>query len=263
MLPSLQIGESEGMPEMEHGIYLNQILTSLPSGELDFILADYEPVTLHFNQSLFRCSDSVDHIFFPLTSVISLVCLLEDGKNVEIGMVGREGLVGLPTVIGSNSAIYDAMVLIPGRTIKVRAQTLRTCLAQNKSVFRQVMCYNVSLLMQHSRLAACNLCHHIPERVCRWLLLMQDRAEQDEFQITHEQIANRLGIRRSGITVQLGQFEEIGAIQSRRGRIHILNRHKLEEIACECYRHLVEESNLLSMQSYAAKASAGIAGGDG
>lgn len=244
---------------MEQGIYLNQILTSLPSNELDCILANSELVALQVNQSLFRCSESVDHIFFPLTSVISLLCLLEDGKNVEIGMVGREGLVGLPTVIGSNRAIYDAAVLIPGQAIKVRAETLRACLAQNKPVFRQLMRYSLSLLTQFSRLAACNLCHHIPERVCRWLLLLQDRASQDEFQLTHDQIAIRLGIRRSGITVQIGQLEEIGAVQAHRGRIKILDRYKLEAIACECYRYMGEESKPVSVQSYAAKASAGNA----
>jgi len=239
---------------MELGFNLNQILASQLPEELVRMSADFEPVTLHVNQTLFRYGEAVDYVFFPLTSVTSLLCLLESGKNVEIGLVGSEGIIGLPKIIGSDNAIYTAEVLIPGQAIKVRAEVLKTCFARNEPVGQQLMRYFLSLLIQFSQLSACNLCHHIPERVCRWLLMLQDRAVRNEFELTHEQIAERLGIRRSGITVQLGLLEESGAIQASRGRIKIIDRSKLEEASCECYRCLAEESRSASTQTFAAKA---------
>jgi CRP-like cAMP-binding protein len=244
---------------MEQGPSLNHILASLPPEELNCRAGDFELVTLQANQSLFRYGETIDYIFFPLTTVASLLCLLESGQNIEIGLVGREGLIGLPSVIGSTRAIYSAEVLIPGQAIRVRTETMRTCFALHEGGCQQLMHYSLSLLTQFSQLAACNLCHHIPERVCRWLLLLQDRSAQDEFQLTHEQIAIRLGIRRSGITTQLGQLEEKGAIEAHRGRIKIVDRRKLEAVSCECYRCLAEEFKLTAAPSSVAIASVGSA----
>jgi CRP-like cAMP-binding protein len=223
---------------------LNRILASLSPTESVQMLGDCESVTLRANQALFRAGDVVEYAFFPSTAVASLVCLLESGKSVEIGLVGYEGIVGSPVLFGSTQAIYSAEVLVPGQAIKVRIETLRQQAALNPSFQRLLMLHFQSLMAQFSQLAACNLCHHIPERVCRWLLLLHDRTRLDEFQLTHEQIAERLGIRRAGITNQLGQLEALGAIQVRRGKIRVIDRHKLEAGACECYRCLSSDSQL-------------------
>lgn len=238
----------------------NRILASLSPTELAQMPGDFEPVTLRANQALFRAGDTVEYAFFPNTAIASLVCLLENGKSVEIGLVGYEGMVGSPVLFGSNKAIYSAEVLVPGQAIKVRIETLRQRAALNVSFQRLLMLHCQSLMAQFSQLAACNLCHHIPERVCRWLLLLHDRTSLDEFQLTHEQIAERLGIRRAGITIQLGQLEALGAIQASRGKIRVIDRHKLEAGACECYRCLSSESQLTvvphtTTQAHAANAS--------
>ena len=241
---------------MEQAINVNRILASLSAEELARLSPDFEQVTLPVNQSLFRYGDAVESIFFPCTAVISLVCLLEGGRGVEIGLVGREGLVGLQTVLGPHNATYAAEVLVPGRAMMVRAGALRRHYMLHDPLYQQLLLHSGALLTQFSRLAVCNLCHHIPERVCRWLLMLQDRAAADEFHLTHEQIAEKLGIRRSGVTVQLGQLEAAGAIQVSRGRIKILDRRKLEGLTCECYRYLGAEAGLADVLPSALKGNA-------
>lgn len=217
---------------------------ALGSEELARLIPDLEPVTLQANQVLFRYGDVIDYTFFPLTAVASLVSLLEGGKSVEIGLVGREGAVGLPSLPTANRALYSAEVLVSGQAVRLRAEALRRYYALNDPLCRQLILHAWPLFTQFSRLAVCNLCHHIPARVSRWLLMLQDRAAEDEFHLTHEQIAAHLGIRRSGVTVLLGQLEAAGAIRAGRGRVRIVDRSKLEAVSCECYRYLVEESKL-------------------
>jgi len=242
---------------MEQRFNLNQILDSLPLNELVRLSAGFELVTLEANQPLFRNGDAVDDVVFPLTAVVSLLYLQEDGKNVEIGLVGREGLVGLPALLGPNNAIYSAEVLVPGQAIRVRASALKMQCETSEMLCQQVKLQSWAHLMQMSRLSACNLCHHIPERVCRWLLMLQDRTRQEEFHITQERIAERLGIRRAGVTVQFSKLEQLGAIHVRRARIAILDRSKLEEIACRCYQGLAEKPKLVAARQHAAKAGVG------
>lgn len=228
--------------------YANQVLASLSEEELARLTRDLEPVTLQANQVLFRYGDAIDYTFFPLTAVASLVSLLEGSKSVEIGLVGREGVVGLPSLLGPDRALYSAEVLVPGQAVRLRAEALRKYYAMNDPLCWQLILHAWPLFTQFSRLAVCNLCHHIPARVSRWLLMLQDRAAEDEFHLTHEQIAAHLGIRRSGVTVLLGQLEAAGAIQAGRGRVKIVDRCKLEAVSCECYRYLVEESKLAEAQ---------------
>jgi len=233
---------------MEHSASANRILASLSPEELARMSPDLEPVTLRANQSLFHYGDSVDHTFFPFTAVVSLVCVLEEGKSIEIGQVGHESLIGLQTMLGPDIALHTAEVLIPGRAVRVRTEALRRHYASNSWLNRQLTFHLWSLLNQFSRLSACNLCHHIPERVARWLLALHDRAGVDDLKLTHERIAERLGVRRAGVTFQLGSLEEMGAIQSGRGRVKITDRAILEKISCECYKRLAEESKLAHFQ---------------
>jgi CRP-like cAMP-binding protein len=244
-----------GETKMEAGAG-NRILASLSPSEWGQMLGIFEPVTLRVHQMLFHVGDVLEYAWFPSTAVASLVCLLESGKSVEIGLVGYEGMVGSPVLFGSTKATYSAEVLVPGHAIKVRIETLRQQAALHTSFYRLLMLHSQSLMAQFSQLAACNLCHHIPERVCRWLLLLHDRTKLDEFQLTHEQIAERLGIRRAGITIQLGQLEALGAIQASRGKLKVIDRRKLEAVACECYRCLANESQLHALPQPTIQANA-------
>jgi CRP-like cAMP-binding protein len=186
----------------------------------------------------------VHYAFFPVTAVASLVYLLKDGKRIEIGMVGPESGVGLSAILGPHIADHTAEILVPGQVMRVRAEVLRRHFGAGDPLCRQVTFHTWLLLAQISRLAVCNLCHHIPERLSRWLLTLQDRTLTDEFRLSHEQIAERLSIRRSGVTIQLGALEKMGAIESGRRRIRIIDRDKLKMVSCECYNRLAEEITL-------------------
>jgi CRP-like cAMP-binding protein len=244
---------------MKQRFNLNQILDALPLDELVRLSAGFELVPRAANQPLFRHGDAVDYVVFPLTAVVSLLYLQEDGKNVEIGLVGREGLVGLPALLGPNKAIYSAEVLVPGQAIKARASALKMQCETSEALCQQVMLQSWAHLLQFSRLSACNLCHHIPERVCRWLLMLQDRTRQDEFHLTQERIAERLGIRRAGVTVQFNRLEQLGAIQARRAWVKILDRSRLEVIACRCYQGLAEKPQSVAVRPPVAENGAGSA----
>jgi CRP-like cAMP-binding protein len=231
---------------MKQFVGMNKLLDSLPLEEMASIGQDLEPVSLRRGQCLYRYGDPTTHVFFPGTTIASLVCLLPDGKSSEIGMVGPESGAGLPTALGPNVAAHTAEALVSGRALKIRADALKRHYDAHETFRRQVTSQLWLQLAQSSRLASCNLYHQIPERLCRWLLTLQDRSSMDEFQVTHEQIADRLGIRRSGVTIQLGSLEELGAIELGRRRIKIVRRELLRRISCECYERSAQEANWAS-----------------
>jgi CRP-like cAMP-binding protein len=221
---------------------MNRLLDSLAPEEFASIAPDLESVSLRCGQCLYRYGDPIDYVFFPVTTVASLICLLPDGKSSEIGMVGRESAVGLTTALGLNLAAHTAEALIPGRALRIPAHVLKRHCGAHESLRSQVSLRLWLQLAQFSRLASCNLYHQIPERVCRWLLTLQDRSCSDEFHITHEQVAERLGVRRSGVTIQLGSLEQSGAIESGRRRIKVVSRDVLGRISCECYERSAQET---------------------
>jgi CRP-like cAMP-binding protein len=233
---------------MDYSAKVNKMLAALPHEDLTRIAPELEPVTLRPGQSLFRYGEKVHYAYFPLTAVVSLVCLLEEGKSIEVGMTGPEGLVGSPAVFGPAAASQTAEVLIPGSALRIRVESLKKHLGWNEPLHRQLALHVWSLLAQFSRQVACSLCHQIPERLARWLLTLQDRTGGNEFRLTHEQIAEKLSIRRSGVTLQLGSFERMGAIESGRRRVRVIDRGNLKMISCECYKRLAEEAELTQDQ---------------
>jgi CRP-like cAMP-binding protein len=207
-----------------------------------------EQVTLQADQSLFHYGDLVKSAFFPLTAVVSLRCLIEEGKSIEVGQVGHESLIGLPALLGPDIALHTAEVLIPGRAVMIRTESLRRYYATNDWLHRRLAFHLWSLLNQSSRLSVCNLCHRIPERVSRWLLTLHDRAKMDDLNFTHERLAELLGVRRASVTIQLGVLAGMGAIRSGRRRVRIIDRDKLKMVSCECYKYLAEEYKLVHLQ---------------
>jgi CRP-like cAMP-binding protein len=227
---------------MEQHREMNKLLASLPPEETAKIAPDLEPVSLRRGQCLYRYGDQVSHVYFPVNAVASLFCPAPDGKSCEIGMAGPESAVGLTTALGPDLAVHTAETLVSGRAMRIRADTLKWHCYAPGPLRLQVTHQLWALLAQADRLASCNLHHQIPERLCRWLLTLRDRVGGDEFHVTHAQIAERLGIRRSGVTIQLGLLEELGAIEYRRRWIRIVRRASLERISCECYERSVQEN---------------------
>ena len=192
-------------------------------------------VSLSVNQVLYEQGDKIDVVYFPLDSMISGLAIMEDGTTIETSMIGREGVVGISSVLGSGLSRQWIWVTIGGSAIQLEASFLDRLFVQNETALRALLnCYR-SLITQLSQRCVCNTRHTIVERLCCWLLMVHDRVDGNHLSLTQEMIASRVGARRAGITVAAGMLQEMGAIEYRRGRLFIQNRDVLENAVCECY----------------------------
>jgi CRP-like cAMP-binding protein len=199
------------------------------------ILADLRLVTFSINQVLYEQGDHIDYVYFPLDSVVSGLAIMEDGTTMETTMVGREGVVGISTILGSGTSRQWNWVLIGGTAVQLEAKSLERVFVQNEIALKALLkCYR-NVVTQISQRCVCNTRHTILERLCCWLLMVHDRVDQENLNLTQELIASRVGARRAGITVAAGMLQEMGAIEYRRGKLHIVNRQLLEQVVCECY----------------------------
>ncbi|HEU4834835.1 MAG TPA: Crp/Fnr family transcriptional regulator [Pyrinomonadaceae bacterium] len=191
------------------------------------------PVTV--NQVLYEQGDNIDYVYFPLDCVVSALAIMEDGTTLETSMVGREGLVGISTVLGNGRSRQWIWVTVGGSAIQLEARFLDNIFLHNEQCLKLLLrCYR-ALVTQVSQRCVCNTRHTILERLCCWLLMIHDRVGGSNLRLTQEMIASRVGARRAGITVAAGMLQEIQAIEYRRGQLHIHNRDILERTVCECY----------------------------
>ena len=179
--------------------------------------------------------------YFPGRAMISLVSIMQDGSTTEIGLIGNEGIVGLPIILGGDRSPSRAIVQIRGSALKLDAKILKQEFHRGGKLQQLLLLYTQALLTQVSQSAACNRQHTTEERLARWLLSVQDCVLSNELPLTQEFISNMLGIRRSGVTVAAGILQQAGTIEYRRGVITILNQEDLEAISCECYRLVQSE----------------------
>ena len=197
------------------------------------------PVTV--NQVLYEQGDKIDVVYFPLDSAVSGLAIMEDGTTIETALVGREGLVGISTVLGSGLSRQWMWVTIGGQAIQLDAKFLDKVFVQNEGALRALLKYYRSLITQVSQRCVCNTRHTILERLCCWLLMIHDRVGGSKLSLTQEMIASRVGARRAGITVAAGMLQDMGAIVYRRGQLQIANREVLESAVCECYAFIQSE----------------------
>jgi CRP-like cAMP-binding protein len=183
---------------------------------------------------LFEPARPIDHVYFPVSGVISLVTPLEDGNIVEVATIGNEGIVGVPLVAGGSLAVR-AISQVGGRTLRMDAALFVAELERLSSFRRLVQRYIQALFGQISQAAACNRLHSNEERLSRWLLMSHDRVGTDSFPITHEFLGQMLGSRRATVTLSAGLLQAAGLIRYHRGRVTIVDREGLEGVACECY----------------------------
>jgi len=205
------------------------------------LVHDLKVVPLSVNQVLYEQGDPIDYVYFPLDSVVSGLAIMEDGTTMEAAMVGCEGLVGISTILGSGRAGQWVWVTIGGTAIQLESSVLDRLFIQHQTALKSLLRYYRSLITQLSHRCVCNARHTIMERLCCWLLMIHDRVGTANLNLTQEMIASRVGARRAGITVAAGTLQEMGAIEYRRGRLHILDREMLEEVVCECYSHIRSE----------------------
>jgi CRP-like cAMP-binding protein len=223
------------MPTIDQGSVANHLLTALPSAEFARLAPALEAVDLAMHQTLFRAEEEVEAAYFVETGTISMLARLEDGGLVEVGIVGREGVAGLPFVFGAAISPVEAMTQIPGRSLRVAAPAFRQALRQRPALTPVLLRYAQAFYAQVSLAAGCHAAHDIPHRLARWLLMAHDRVGADEFPMTHEILAQMLGVRRQGVTVTAGILQNAGLIRYGRGRMTILDRAGLEDASCECY----------------------------
>jgi CRP-like cAMP-binding protein len=214
------------------------------------LLPDLRIVPLTVNQVLYEQGDKIDMVYFPLDSVVSGLAIMEDGTTIETSMVGREGMVGISAVLGSGLSRQWIWTTIGGNAIQLEARVLDKLFVQSEDALRALLkCYR-SLVTQVSQRCVCNTRHTILERLCCWLLMIHDRVGGSKLSLTQEMIASRVGARRAGITVAAGMLQEMGAIEYRRGQLHIGNRNVLEQTVCECYAFIQADFRRFPPPSY-------------
>ena len=219
----------------------NRLLAALPREEYERILPHLGHVSFKLGGVVYESGGRMEHIYFPTTAIISLLYLMENGASAEMGIAGREGLVGVALFMGGDSMPNRAVIQSAGGAFRMRAQVLRDEFARGGTFQRLLLRYTQALLTQMSQTAVCNRLHEIEQQLCRWLLLSHDRLETDELVMTQELIANMLGVRREGVTQAAGRLQEQGLISYVRGRITILDRGGLEAAVCECYKVVKDE----------------------
>ncbi len=219
----------------------NQLLDFLPRKEQSAILKQCEAVHLEFGDVLCDRDIPFRHLYFPTTCFISLVATLNGHQPIKLGLLGNEGMLGATLALGINNAPSRAVVQGPGNALRISAPRLRRALRDCPLLRRALKRYLYVLMKQQSQNAACVHYHEIEPRLSRWLLMIQDRAHANHFHLTHEFLADMLGVRRSGVTIAAGALQLRKLIGYSRGNITILDREGLEMAACECYDALLKE----------------------
>jgi CRP-like cAMP-binding protein len=199
------------------------------------LLPQIRIVKLSFNDILYEYGDFIDEVFFPLDCVVSNLAIMEDGTTIEISMVGNEGVVGLSALLGGGHARHWTRVCIGGSFARLSVSSLEHTFKSKEVALKHIMRSYGSLITQVSQRAVCNARHTVLERLGCWLLMIHDRVGGENLRLTQEAIASRLGARRAGITVAAGTLQSAGAIEYRRGHLHIKDREMLEHTMCECY----------------------------
>ncbi|MCO8588977.1 Crp/Fnr family transcriptional regulator [Burkholderia multivorans] len=222
------------MLHLQSSYSANAILDALPEDSIRAIAPHLELVRVKPGM-LDRVGEPMRHVHFPTTAMMSVQHLMEDGAMVEVAVVGREGVVGLATMVGGAAVSNRVEVRIGGMAYRVPTCVMRTEFERSPATYRLLLNYCQATMAQIARSALCNRHHSVSEQLSRWLLLAHDRIEGDELAVTQQTIANMLGVRREGVTEAAGSLQEAGLIRQRRGRITVLDRGGLERHACECY----------------------------
>lgn len=228
----------------------NHLLAALPATEYEYLSPHLELVQMPLGEIIYESGCPLHHVYFPTTSIVSLLYVMEDGASAEISGVGNEGILGVALFTGGKTMPHRAMVLCAGYAYRLKAQVLKEELKRaggrrNGAFHDLLLHYTQALMTQMSQTAVCNRHHSMEQQLCRWLLLNLDRSPSNELTMTHELIASSLGVRREGITEAAGKLQHAGLISCRRGHVTVIERSGLENRACECYQAVKTEFNRL------------------
>lgn len=214
----------------------NSLLAALPAKDYKALLARLEPITLALGEVLYRPGEPIRHVYFPTDTLVSLLTQAEGHQAMEVGMVGREGMLGIPLVLGVNVSPVHAVVQGAGMALRMTSGHFRKEFQQSTELQREVYRYIYELMIQMTQTAACNRFHRVEARLARWLLMTRDRVQSNQFHLTQDILSNMLGVRRVGITKAAGDLRQRKLINYNRGEISILDGDGLEAAACQCYQ---------------------------
>ncbi len=234
---------------LQHDPRQNHLLAALSRDEYERLAPHLEWVELKLGDSLVESEKVMRHVYFPTDSIVSLLCVMEDGDSTEIAVVGFEGIVGISLFMGGETTPSRAVVQSAGSAYRLKGQLMKDEFERASTLQHLFLRYTQALITQMAQTAVCNRHHSLDQQLCRWLLLSLDRLPTNELVMTQELIANMLGVRREGVTESAGKLQRAGLISYHRGRIKILDRPGLEERVCECYAVVKREyDRLLSYQ---------------
>ena len=228
-----------------HSPHQNHLLDALPTGDLERFAEHLELVTMSLGDVLYESGSTMRYVYFPTTSIVSLLYVMEDGASAEIAVVGNEGILGISLFMGGETTPSRAVVQSAGHGYRLKAALIKTEFARFGPTMHLLLRYTQALITQMSQTAVCNRHHSVDQQLCRWLLLSLDRLASNELSMTQELIANMLGVRREGVTEAAGKLQADGLIEYTRGRITVLDRAKLEARVCECYAVVKKEYDRL------------------
>lgn len=213
----------------------NHLLAALPAEEYERLAPNLEQVPMPLGHVLYESGSELNHVYFPTTSIVSLLYVMLDGASAEIAVVGNEGIIGVALFMGGETMPNRAVIQSAGHAYRLKGYLLKEEFNRSGGLQHLLLRYTQALLTQMAQTAVCNRHHSLDQQLCRWLLLSLDRLPSDELIMTQELIANMLGVRREGVTEAAGNLQKSGLIKYSRGRITVLDRAGLEARVCECY----------------------------
>lgn len=222
----------------------NHLLAALPDGEWARWRPQLEQVEMPLGQVLYESGSTLSHVYFPSSSIVSLLYVMENGASAEIAVVGNEGILGISLFMGGESTPSRAVVQSAGQGFRMKAQVIKAEF-NRAPVLHLLLRYTQALITQMSQTAVCNRHHSLDQQLCRWLLLSLARLQGDDLVMTQELIANMLGVRREGVTEAALKLQAAGLIRYARGHISVLDRPGLERRTCECYAVVKKEYDRL------------------
>lgn len=223
----------------------NHLLSALPEAEWQRWLPMLEVVDMPLGQVLYESGGTMQHVYFPTTSIVSMLYVTESGASAELAVVGNEGIVGISLFMGGGSTPSRAVVQSAGTGYRLEALVMKKEFDRAGAVLHLLLRYTQALITQMAQTAVCNRHHTLDQQLCRWLLISMDRLQGNELVMTQELIANMLGVRREGVTEGALKLQKLGLISYARGRITVLDRLGLEKRSCECYAVVRKEYDRL------------------
>jgi len=231
------------MPRAQHtdNALSNHLLAALPADEFARLEPDMEPASLGLGEVIYESGEQLEYVYFPTTAIISLLYIMENGSTAEIGMTGNDGLVGIALFMGGSTTPNRAVVQSAGKAYRLPSKSLQSAFGLGGTFQNLLLRYTQYLMTQISQTAVCNRLHSVEQQLCRWLLINHDLLHSNKLVMTHELIANMLGVRREGVSIAAGHLQQKGLIKYSRGTITMLDRAALESAVCECYQVVKDE----------------------